>query len=491
MVSFVDSVKVFCQAGNGGNGATSIRREKYKPMAGPDGGSGGKGGSIIFQASNNVSSLLELKFNPHLKAENGHIGQGKDKDGSNAPDLIIKVPLGSIIKDEQGKILADLTHNNQEFLACKGGQGGLGNARLANELRKAPGFHLLGEPGEKKNFEIDLKLIADVALVGYPSAGKSTFINSSSNTKAKVADYPFTTLHPNLGVVKTNADAFTIADVPGLIEGASEGKGLGFQFLKHIERTLVIVHVLDCASPEVDRDPIKDYLTIEKELKSYYSDDQRPRIILLNKTDLPEGKVFAQESKKYFEKLGLPVFEISSLTKEGVQNVLYEIDKILTPLKEELKVQEDSDEELIVLKPKALNEYGFEINKIDENFGVSVWTVYGTKLRRWINQTDFDNPEAIGYLSDRLSKLPIEKELQKHGAQDNDEIIIGDSDYNYQFTFRPNLFLDPKGSPRGTDNRLDPNRRPTRKEKKESYQEFLRSKNRDRNLYEQDLSEVE
>ena len=336
MSDFVDRVTVHVKGGDGGNGSAGIRREKYKPLAGPNGGNGGDGGSVVFVADRNATSLLDYRFMPHRVAGSGTMGLGDNKDGSKGEDLILPVPCGTVVfeaRGEQGKAkhpgaqLADLRHEGDRCVVAQGGAGGLGNIALANKTRRAPGFALLGELGEERDVILELKSIADVALVGFPSAGKSSLIAAMSSAKPKIADYPFTTLVPNLGVVIAGDSRYTIADVPGLIPGASEGKGLGLEFLRHIERTEIIAHVIDCATLEPDRDPMSDYHALENEL-ALYADKlelplgaipipERPRIVILNKIDVPEAKELAEFVRPEFEKLGLKVFEIFHCLARG------------------------------------------------------------------------------------------------------------------------------------------------------------------------------
>ena len=271
MADFVDHVLIHCAGGNGGNGVASVKREKFKPLGGPDGGDGGNGGSVILQVDPQTTTLLAYHRSPHQCAENGTPGMGDFRQGKNGADIILPVPDGTTVKSADGELLADLTGEGSQFIAAEGGRGGLGNAALASKARKAPGFALLGEPGETRDIILELKSVADVALVGYPSAGKSSIIAAMSAARPKIADYPFTTLIPNLGVVEAGGMRFTMADVPGLIPGASQGKGLGLEFLRHIERCAVIVHVLDTAAVEYDRDPVSDLKTIENELAQYQS----------------------------------------------------------------------------------------------------------------------------------------------------------------------------------------------------------------------------
>jgi GTP-binding protein len=331
-MEFIDKVKLYVKAGDGGNGAVAFLREKYRPKGGPAGGDGGKGGDVIFVATKNKHTLYDLKFKKHLKAENGKPGGGKKKHGKHGKDLIVEVPVGTVIKDaETGEIIADLVEDGQKAVVAKGGKGGLGNARFATPTRQAPRFATKGKKGEEKWIILELKSIADVGLVGFPNAGKSTLINRLSNAKAEVAPYPFTTVKPNLGVVDfDDFYSYVIADIPGLIEGAHKGKGLGHEFLRHIERTKVLAYVLD-VSDFRDKDPIEAFETLRKELKEYSPDLlKKPQVVVLNKIDALSDRSYLEKLKKVFEeKYRLPVFEVSALTGEGVEKLKYGLRKIL------------------------------------------------------------------------------------------------------------------------------------------------------------------
>src|SRR3954449_10909253 len=315
MTSFVDRVTLHVAGGNGGHGVASVHREKFKPLGGPDGGNGGDGGDVVLVVDPQTTTLLDYHHSPHRRATSGKGGQGSNRNGANGEDLVLPVPDGTVVKTASGQVLADLVGNGTRFVAAAGGRGGLGNAALASPRRKAPGFALLGEPGEVADLVLELKTVADVALVGYPSAGKSSLIAAMSAARPKIADYPFTTLVPNLGVVDAGDVRYTIADVPGLIPGASEGKGLGLEFLRHVERCSVLVHVLDCATLEPGRDPLTDLEVIEAELAAYVTDDSlggrplsdRTRVIVLNKADVPDALDLAEMVRPLLEERGLEV----------------------------------------------------------------------------------------------------------------------------------------------------------------------------------------
>ena len=514
MSDFVDRVTVHVKGGDGGNGSAGIRREKYKPLAGPNGGNGGKGGSVIFVADPNANSLLDYRFMPHRSAGNGTMGLGDTKDGSQGDDLRLPVPIGTVVftargaegqPKRPGEVLADLRHAGDEFVAAAGGAGGLGNAALANRTRRTPGFALLGEPGEERDVILELKSIADVALVGFPSAGKSSLIAAMSAAKPKIADYPFTTLVPNLGVVQAGDMRYTIADVPGLIPGASQGKGLGLQFLRHIERTEIIAHVIDCATLEPGRDPLSDYYALEQELGEYANDlelplgaipiPERPRIIILNKVDMPEAKELAEFVKPEFEKLDLPVYIVSTASHEGLKELNFALANLVTQMRADIAAREETvEEERVVINP--LSEPGqhrrngrnagvqeFEIEREEDRNGNYWFTVTGTKPERWVVQTNFDNDEAVGYLADRLAKLGVEDALRKNGARPGDEVRIGRGARAVAFDWDPtiaagaeNLDGTQLGS-RGRDLRLEAEdsrgRRRTNTERRRQYHEMM------------------
>jgi GTP-binding protein len=406
MTTFVDRVTLHADAGKGGDGCVSVHREKFKPLGGPDGGNGGRGGDIVLVVDADVTTLLDFHHSPHRKSTDGKKGAGDFCNGAEGKDLILSVPNGTVVKDVSGNTIADLVGFGTRFMAAQGGKGGLGNAGLANSKRRAPGFALLGEPGESRTLFLELKSVADIGLVGYPSAGKSSLIAAMSAARPKIADYPFTTLVPNLGVVQAGETRFTAADVPGLIPGASQGKGLGHEFLRHVERCAALVHVLDCATLETDRDPVKDFDVIEEELKEYGGLADRPRIIALNKIDIPDGKAMADMVQKTLESRGFPVFQVSAASREGMQELIYAMAQIIQKVR---KAQKEEQVARIVLRPIAVDDAGFEvIANADGTFNIT-----GDKPERWVKQTDFANAEAIGYLADRLASYGIEKSYLK------------------------------------------------------------------------------
>ena len=430
MATFVDRAVLHVAGGDGGNGCASVRREKFKPLGGPDGADGGDGGDVVLVVRAHVASLLDYHYHPHQKATSGKQGQGSMRTGAKGTDVEVPVPNGTVVYDEAGHQLADLIGEGARFVVAKGGKGGLGNATLASAKRKAPGFALLGEPGEVRDVVLELKTVADVALVGFPSAGKSSLIAALSAARPKIADYPFTTLVPNLGVVEAAGTTFTVADVPGLIPGASQGKGLGLEFLRHVERCAVLVHVLDCATLEPDRDPISDLDLLETEL-SLYKDDvarltERPRLVVLNKIDVPEGRELAELVKPELEARGLQVFEVSAVSREGLQALTYALAGVVRADREARPLEQATR---IVLRPKAVDDLGFTVEKEGEGY-----VVRGSKPERWVTQTEFGNEEAVGYLADRLATLGVEKALAAAGAVPGDEVTIGDVSFEWQPT---------------------------------------------------------
>lgn len=323
-MKFIDEAKIYVKAGDGGKGCVSFRREKYVPKGGPDGGNGGRGGDVAFIADNRLASLLDFQYKREYEAEKGQHGMGSMCSGRDGLDLVIKLPVGTLIKDfDTGEVLADLVEDGQQFVCCKGGRGGKGNAHFATSTHQTPRFAQPGEPGEERNLKLELKLLADVGIIGFPNAGKSTLISHISAAKPKIADYPFTTLVPNLGIVKFgDFGGFVVADIPGLIEGAHEGKGLGVKFLKHVERTSMFVHMID-VSPFTGREPKEDFEVVNRELKAFNAElAKRPQVVALNKTDIPEAEEKARELLKFFNKLGIKVFLVSAATGKGLKELV-------------------------------------------------------------------------------------------------------------------------------------------------------------------------
>ncbi len=446
---FVDQVVIHAKAGNGGSGCTSVHREKFKPLGGPDGGNGGRGGDVVLIVDANVTTLFEYHRHPHQIAPNGKPGQGSHNNGANGPDLILPVPAGTVVYSMQNEILADLIKPDMRYVIAEGGAGGLGNAALSSNKRKAPGFSLLGEPGEINDVKLELKSLADVALVGFPSAGKSSLVSVISAAKPKIADYPFTTLVPNLGVVEAGEESFTVADVPGLIEGASAGKGLGLEFLRHVERCAVLVHVIDCATLEPGRDPLHDLDVIEKELEIYGGLQDRPRLVALNKIDVPEARELAEMMLPELEKRNLKAFMISAVTREGLKDLIFAMSELVIKWR---KDHMEDEKARIIIRPEGVGNIEFKVKKVGDRFFVT-----GSKVERWIKQTDFANDEAVGYLADRFATLGIEDALRKAGATPGVEVAIGEGDDAVLFDWDPEIDTGVKNirGPRGTDIRLD------------------------------------
>jgi len=446
---FVDRVVLKVRGGQGGDGCASVRREKFKPLGGPDGGNGGHGGDVTLVVDRNVTSLLDYHRRPHREAGNGKPGKGDDQDGAKGADLVLPVPDGTVVLGPDGEVIYDLVGEGTQFVIARGGRGGLGNAALASSKRKAPGFALKGEPGDELDVVLELKSLADVALVGFPSAGKSSLIAAVSAARPKIADYPFTTLVPNLGVVEAGEVIFTIADVPGLIPGASEGKGLGLDFLRHIERCAVIAHVIDCATLEPGRDPVTDLDVIETELSAYGGLSDRPRLVILNKIDVPEAADLADLVKAELEARGTPVFVVSAVSHEGLRPLTFALAEFVRVARESappLEVQRT------VLRPRAVDDVEFVVTKDEGRYRVR-----GDKPERWVRQTDFSNSEAVGYLADRLARLGVEEELSRKGAVEGDEVVIGPDDDAVVFEWAPAVGAGDDFVPtrRGVDDRVE------------------------------------
>ena len=468
MPRFVDRVVIHARAGNGGNGCASVHREKFKPLGGPDGGNGGRGGSVVLVVDPQVLTLLDFHFHPHVAAASGKQGAGSNRDGAAGADLVIKVPDGTVVLDDDGRLLADLVGAGSRFEAAAGGRGGLGNAALASRARKAPGFALLGEKGQARDLTLELKTVADVGLIGFPSAGKSSLVSAISAAKPKIADYPFTTLVPNLGVVSAGEHTFTVADVPGLIPGASQGRGLGLDFLRHIERCAVLVHVVDCATLEPGRDPISDIEALEAELAAYTPTLQgdstlgdlaeRPRAVILNKIDVPEARELADFVRdEIARRFGWPVFEVSTASREGLRPLIF-------ALWDMVKKYRDAQPAIVarrpVIRPIPVDESGFTVAPD----GHSGFVVRGVRPERWVNQTDFDNDEAVGYLGDRLARLGVEDELLRLGARPGCAVTIGDMTFDWDPQTPAGVDMPLSG--RGTDTRLEQTDRVSAAERK-------------------------
>ncbi len=446
MTTFVDRVVLHVAAGSGGHGCMSIHREKFKPLGGPDGGNGGRGGDVTLLVEPSTTTLLDYHHSPHRHATNGRPGMGDHRNGADGDDLVLPVPDGTVVTDPSGAVLADLVGAGSSYVVARGGRGGLGNAALASPRRKAPGFALLGEPGDTYDVVLELKTVADVGLVGFPSAGKSSLVAALSAARPKIADYPFTTLVPNLGVVEAGDTRFTVADVPGLIPGASEGKGLGLEFLRHVERCAALVHVLDCATLDPGRDPVSDLDAIEAELAAYGRLEDRPRIVALNKLDVPEARELAEMVRPELEARGLRVFDVSAASHEGLRALSFAMAELVAAARAVVPPEPTR----IVLRPRAVDDSGFSVASLDGRY-----IVRGEKPERWVRQTDFSNDEAVGYLSDRLARLGVEDALRAAGAQEGDEVVVG-GDGGVVFDWEPHLTAGAERlGPRGTDRRLD------------------------------------
>jgi len=466
MPTFVDRVVVHLTAGDGGHGCTSVHREKFKPLGGPDGGNGGRGGNVALVVNPSVTTLLDFHFHPHQRAGNGRPGQGSNRHGADGADLILPVPDGTVVLSSDGEQVADLVGAGSSVVIAQGGRGGRGNASLASTRRKAPGFAELGEPGQYLDAVLELKTVADVALVGFPSAGKSSLVSVLSAAKPKIADYPFTTLVPNLGVAQAgDLPPYTVADVPGLIPGASEGRGLGLEFLRHIERCSLIVHVLDCATLEPGRDPLTDLDVIEAELAAYSADlADRPRLVVLNKIDVPDAAELAELVAPDLRARGLPVFAVSTATHTGLRPLSLALAEAVAEHRASRPAPAPTR---IVLTPRAVGSSDFEVRPYGGGF-----VVLGDKPTRWVRQTDFGNDEAVGYLADRLARLGVEAELVKLGAQPGVAVTIGDVTFDWEPTLDAGTPLaagaegdGPTLGPRGGDDRLATSTRLTRAER--------------------------
>ena len=415
---FIDYVKIIAKSGDGGNGAITFRREKYVAAGGPDGGDGGRGGSIYFKVDPDVNTLLDFRFKRKFHAENGKNGEGSHRFGKSGEDLYIKVPIGTIVRDaDSGKIVTDLSNPGQVEKILPGGRGGKGNAHFATSTRQAPRFARDGEKGIEKEFILELKLLADVGLLGFPNVGKSTFISRVTSAKPKIADYHFTTLVPNLGVVKGEyGDSFVIADIPGIIEGASDGVGLGIQFLRHVERTRLLLHFLDISGSE-GRNPIEDFKTINEELKKYSEKlAGKKQIIVANKLDIMQDENLLKELEEFAKQNELELFKISGATGEGIKELMIRISELLKELPKE-EVIEESEERVIYTLKEDKDE--FEIEVIDGEYVVS-----GPAVERLMGRVNIQDNESMHYFQKQLSELGIEARLKEMGIKEGDSVKI-------------------------------------------------------------------
>ncbi|MCI6107441.1 MAG: GTPase ObgE [bacterium] len=424
---FVDEVEIRVEAGNGGDGCTAFRREKYVPMGGPFGGNGGHGSDIIFKVDEGLHTLLDLRYQKLIKGKKGENGRGKNQHGKGADPIIIKVPQGTVVTDlDTGLVLADLSKKDDQEIIAKGGRGGRGNTAFKTQTNTAPDYSENGEEGEQKNLKVEVKMLADVGLVGLPSVGKSTIISMVSRSKPKIAAYHFTTLTPNLGVVKaSDGRSFVMADLPGLIEGASQGEGLGDKFLKHIERTKVIAHVIDMSASEL-RDPYEDYNLINKELAAFNEKlIKKPQIIIANKMDLPHAK---EELEKFKEKIGkdIEIYEISAATNTGLQKVIDRLADLVDEVPNSPLYEESQIESHVLYKFKK--EEPFIITKDDDG----TWAISGKEVERIFKMTKFSSDEAAYKFAKKLTKMGIDQKLEELGAEEGDQVRILDFYFDYR-----------------------------------------------------------
>ena len=419
---FVDEVIVEVTAGNGGDGCMAFRREKYIAMGGPFGGNGGNGGNIKFRADNGLRTLVDLRYQKHVKGNPGMNGEGKNKNGKGAVDTVIKVPVGTtVIDNDTGVVIGDLIHDGEEIIVAYGGRGGRGNVTLATRNNPCPSYAERGEPGENRKIKVELRVLADVGLVGLPSVGKSTILSMITNANPKIASYHFTTLSPNLGVVSVGDYNYTVADLPGLIEGASEGVGLGHKFLKHVERTKIIAHVIDMSGAE-GRNPVDDYYTIRKELEKFSSKLlDKKEIILANKMDIESSKVNLEEFKK---KIKLPVYEISAINNKGLDEVIYALEDLVKSIPDEVLYEEDIQESHVLYKFKK--EKPFSIIKEGNKY-----IIKGEKVEKLFKMTNFNTEEALFRFSNKLRKMGIDDELESLGIKEGDIVRIMDYEFEY------------------------------------------------------------
>jgi GTPase len=412
-MAFVDEARIHVSAGSGGDGAAAFHREPYKPKGGPDGGDGGDGGSVLLRADRSVGTLLDLRDHPHIKAERGAHGEGKRRHGQRGKDRIVLVPQGTVVLDEDGTVIADLANEGDELVAARGGHGGRGNARFATATRRAPGFAERGEPGDERTLQLELRLLADVGLVGFPNAGKSTLISRISAARPRIADYPFTTLEPNLGVVKAGDESFVVADIPGLVPGAHEGKGLGDRFLRHVKRAAVLVFMLDLGA--VDRDPFEDVKVLREEIESFDGElVKRPSLVVANKVDV--GRERSNEVTKR-----LPdAIVISAVTGEGVDVLVARLAETVGRVR--AKDPARAGYVRYVIKPEKI-----EVTRED-----SAWRVHGSRAERAVAMTDLGNHEGVRRLQRKLITMGVERVLQESGAREGDEVRIGDVAFEFQ-----------------------------------------------------------
>ena len=426
---FIDKAKIFVKSGDGGNGCVSFRREKYVPLGGPDGGDGGKGGSVIFTVDTGLTTLLDFKYRKKFVAEAGGKGEGSKCYGKDGDDLYVRVPMGTIIRDfETNKIIADLSHKDDTFILARGGKGGKGNCKFCTPTRQAPHFAEPGMPGEERWITLELKLLADVGLVGFPNVGKSTFLSTVTAAKPKIANYHFTTLKPNLGVVKAEGmNAFVMADIPGIIEGAAEGVGLGLEFLRHIERTRLLIHVVDISGIE-GRDAFDDFVKINEELKKYSVKLwDRPQIVVANKTDMLYDEEVYEDFKKKVNELGFDkVYKMSAATKQGVEEIIKEAGRMLSEIP--IKDLEISDEERFIPEEKR---FTYDVSIEDGEEGNRVYVVYGSFVDRLLNSVNIHDADSLRYFHKVLNNKGVFDKLREMGIEDGDLVRLNDFEFEY------------------------------------------------------------
>ena len=437
MSQFTDMSRINVCGGDGGAGCMSFRREAFVPKGGPDGGDGGRGGNVVIQADAQLSSLIDYRFKHHFRAERGTHGQGSRRDGKNGQDLVLKVPMGTVVRELDPETqeplyeIADLVHDGERVVVAPGGAGGLGNPHFVTSVRRAPAFAQLGEPAEEHWIELEMKLMADAALVGFPSVGKSSLIARMSAARPKIADYPFTTLVPNLGVVRAGEYSYVVADVPGLIEGASEGKGLGHQFLRHIERTALIMHVVDMTGGFEDRDPVEDYHVINQELERYGEGlADRPQIVVANKCDAPGTADKIAELKRAALDDGHMFFAVSAVTGAGLNTLMLAVGEQVAKLRRELAVTDE---------PVELRDTQWEQRRLqrERRFRVfeeepGAFRVSGRAVERLVIQTDWENEEAVIYLQHKFARMGVDEALEKAGCRAGDEVRICERAFDFE-----------------------------------------------------------
>ncbi|MHB1323141.1 MAG: GTPase ObgE [Coriobacteriia bacterium] len=426
---FIDEAKINVKAGDGGAGCASFRREAYVPKGGPDGGDGGAGGDVVLEADGTLSTLIDYHYKRHFKAQRGTHGKGSAKDGAYGDDLVLKVPKGTLVREaESGEVVGDLTRDGQRLIVARGGGGGRGNRHFVTSTRRAPTFAELGEPGEEHWIELELKLLADAALVGLPSVGKSSLIARMSAARPKIADYPFTTLVPNLGVVASGERSFVVADIPGLIEGASEGAGLGHAFLRHIERTALILHVVDLSGGYEGRDPLRDIEIIDAELVAHATElAARPRIIVGNKADVESAAENSVRVAAWSAERELPYFAVSAVTGEGIGPLVRAVGEAVHEIRSTAEQAESPEFEAEFIHLPG-RDRGVSIERSVDGG----WDVSGTGVERLVIKTDMNNEEAVAHLQRRLQKMGIENRLSAAGARDGDTVHIGPVSFEFQ-----------------------------------------------------------